>query len=469
MQDSKSTRWLHIPMEIVDRELYPKLLLASEAIKDGWSCVIGTKRTVLDAAEQLPKGVVYLKSVIPSEYDNMMRYKENGHRLVCLDEEGLIQSSLDTLVNARYTDRTVAEAEKFYCWGDIACNALKERYPNDAHKFMTTGSPTADLWSFKAKAVYQEEVDKIHERFGKYILIPSSFAVPNHYMGPEEALKIMERDNMFRNDEERAYYKCYHDYVEKVFEAFKALLPVLSKEFPDHTIILRPHPSDHQGNWREAVRGLDNVKVVFEGPVSPWLFGADAVFHWGSTTGLEAYLLGRPVVGHTPLPEEEKKYDVLPHLVSVMTHTQEEVIETLRYVLTHQDEWVSNYPAVQAGHAELKKWMHNLSGEQTTGLVLDDLNKLNVAPASFDENVKEVKTPLTFKEIIWRSIETFCKIPGVLNLCPERIQIGVKSRDFGRHKTKGLEQHDIEAALRRLSDQPIKVRKLANQLYMLSR
>ncbi len=467
IEKTNKTRWLHIPMEIVDRELYPKLLLATEAIEDGWTCVLGTKRALIDAANQLPPGIVYLKSVIPSEYENMMTFKNNGHSLVSLDEEGLIQSSLETLVTARYCDKTVAQTERFFCWGDIQRAALQEKYSDHASKFTTTGSPTADLWSLKAKDVYQEQVDALHERFGKYILIPSSFAVPNHFMGPEEALNIMKRDNMFRDEADYQYYKKYHDYVGKVFDAFLKLLPILSKEFPDYTIILRPHPSDNHDTWKEATKELDNIHVIFEGPVSPWLFGAEAILHWGSTTGLEAYLLGRPVIGHTPYPEEEKAYDVLPHLVSIMTHTTGDVLKTLHHVLENPTNWLPNYPDVMAGHEELKKWIFNMDNTPAIRTIMDALNTMDLEPQTFDNKVKTGTKALTAKEVIWRVLDIANKIPLLPRIFPERIKLGLSSRAFGKHKTKDICAKEIETALRQLSSTPISSQEIAKNLFII--
>jgi surface carbohydrate biosynthesis protein len=464
-------KWLYIPMEIIERELYPKLFLATEVLKGDWCCVLGTKAALLAAADQLPKGLVYLKSVIPSEYNNMLRYKEFGHRLVCLDEEGLIQSSLETLVTARYNEKTVAEAEKFYCWGDVPRDALREHYKKDAEKFITTGSPTADLWTLKSKEIYKSQIAALHEKYGKYIMIPSSFAVANHFMGPEEALNIMKRDNMFRDEADYQYYKEYHDYVDKVFKAFLKLLPVLSKKFPDYSIILRPHPSDNQQVWRDETAALENIHVVFDGPVSPWLAGADAVLHWGSTTGLEAYLVGKPVVGHTPLPEEEKAYDVLPHWVSIMSHSEQEVLENLQYVLNHPDDWKAHYPQVQSGHEALKRWIGNLENGPAIQTLVREFESLNVEPQSFNGQIKRGMKRVGFKEAVWRGIELFAKLPffGRFFSKFKRLDLGLKSREFGRHKTGYMHEAYVREGLSQLSDMPFTVTELSESLYCISK
>lgn len=465
----EKTRWLHIPMEIVDRELYPKLLLAREALARGWQCTIGTKRAMQDAAPHLPPGLLYLKSVIPSELQFMRAYKKSGHRLVCLDEEGLVQSSLDTLVGARYCADTVAETELFMCWGEIQRQALQKAYPADAAKFRETGSPTADLWhEAQARPVYDRQVADLRARFGDYILFPSSFGVPNHFMGPEEALGIMRRDNMFPTQADYDHFKSYHDYTEKVFRAFLTLIPRIARAFPDRTLIVRPHPSENHDTWRRACRDLPNIRVLFEGPVSPWLLGAAAILHWGSTTGIEGHLLNRPVIAHTPLPEEEKQFDILPHTVSIMTKTPEEVEETLRHVLTAPPGWRERYPALAAGHETLKRWIVNMDGPPAVRNVMDMLDAMDLAPQPGAAAALPSARPVTGKEMVWRCLDAAAAaLPGIENILPARIGLGLKSRAFGRHKTKNIEKDEIDKALSELTDGAAAADRLADNLFRL--
>ncbi len=467
------TRWLHIPMEIIGRELYPKLLLAVEANKNGWSCTIGSKRALIDSAHIIPPGIIYLKSVIPSEYENIITFKNNGHRLVSLDEEGLIQTSLETLVTARFCDKTVAEVEKFFCWGDIQQKALQERYSEHAKKFITTGSPTADLWIRQAQTVHKESVDKIKKQFGRYILIPSSFGVPNHFMGKDGFLGIMQRDNMFKSEENRTHYIKYNNYAEKVFHKFLELLPLIAREFEDYTIILRPHPSENHDIWKEAAKGLTNVEVLFEGSVSPWLLGAEAILHWGSTTGVEAHLLGKAVIAYIPYPEEDKEYNLLPHSVSITTHTVEDAFEALYDVLGNPANWQANYPDVKKGHKELKNWLFNIDHAPATENIMHELNKMNLMPQKFDTSVKIKKASNNIrlkktKEIIWHILATADKIPNINRYFPERIKLGIKSREYGRHKTKNICEQEIKYALKQLSNAPISAKKLANNLFCIT-
>ena len=76
------------------------------------------------------------------------------------------------------------------------------------------------------------------------------------------------------------------------------LIPVLSKEFGDHTIIVRPHPSENHEPWVEISEDLPNVKVLYEGSINEWALAADVVIFNNCTTGVEAFLLERPVISY---------------------------------------------------------------------------------------------------------------------------------------------------------------------------
>ena len=60
---------LYLPIEVKVRELESKLLLAFAAVERGHEVLIGSKTDVLVPALQgkLPKGVIHLKSLTPSD------------------------------------------------------------------------------------------------------------------------------------------------------------------------------------------------------------------------------------------------------------------------------------------------------------------------------------------------------------------------------------------------------------------
>lgn len=443
---------LIIPMEIIERELYGNLLLALEAVKRGWQVILGTKRSIFDAAHDLPDGVAFLKSIMACEIHNMRDLKAAGHKLACLDVEGLVYTSLEEFVTTRFATETVEEIELGLFWGDCQRGALQKAFPAHAQKFKTTGTPIVDLWRPAIHPFFQDRVRELKDRYGPYILIPSSFSSVNHYMGEKGNTEIIKRDGIVKEEEREEFFKFWSDYekhVSGVFHKFLTLLPGLSRAFPDHKIIVRPHPSESHQKWKDAAKDLSNVTVIFEGVVSPWILGADAILHWGCTTGVEGYLMGRPVVAYNPVtPEDEKRFDhTVPHSISIMARTPAETIEALRHVVARPHDVLDDYPAVCNGEKYLREWIKYSDARPAAVEVLDQLETISI-PANALKPIPKTIVPL--REYIWRMIEFFTQPKFIRTSLPKRIQHGLESRAYGRHKTRGVDFDHVRSAVEKL-------------------
>lgn len=462
-------------MEIIEREMNGNVLLAIEAMSNDWQCIIGTKKSIFDNAQDLPPGLVFLKSVTFKELANLKKLKSYGHKLVCLDVEGLVYTSMEEFVSVRFCEETLAEIEGLYFWGDIPKDAVAKTYPDEAHKFMTTGSPIAELWQNPdLHAFYDDDVQALQGRFGKFIIIPSSFGTVNHYMGYEATLGIMKRDQMLHEDEEEEFLKFWSDYeahVMKIFQAFLKMIPNLSKAFPDHKILIRPHPSESHETWKLAAKDMDNVEVLFEGTVSPWLLAADAVLHWGCTTGLEAFVMGKHVVAYNPSTEEERQiYDhKLPQSISVVTDTEEETFEALKRIIDSPDTIEDNYPDVKAGREGLKKWLRS-SEQGASAELFQAFKRMDIQPGAV-QPLKYTKIP--FKERIWVALAFLGRSKLINRMYNERILLGIESRAYGKHKTRDIKQSVLEEVLIKLSDirgvSGTRVEEINRNLFLLSR
>ena len=86
--------------------------------------------------------------------------------------------------------------------------------------------------------------------------------------------------------------------------------------------------------------------MIHEGDVVPWLSGADAVIHNSCTTGLQAYLLGKPVISYMPVAFD--KYDqYLPNALSDKVQSIEELIGHIAFSISN--------PAGCTGESEPEK------------------------------------------------------------------------------------------------------------------
>lgn len=451
MSNTAPKKWLIVPMEIVERELEGKLLICAEAVRRGWGCIIGTKRAVNDAAAHLPNGVVLLKSIIISELPQMQKYKARGHKLACLDEEGLVQNSLSHMVTLRGTAETLEPLDGFLLWGKVQRDAFAEKYPQFAHKFHVVSNPRADVWGKrKYHALYAEEVAAIRARFGDYFIIPTSFGSYNHFMGKAGAMSIYKVDKMITKEDYK-FLDDYRRYVKNIYYGFIDLMAPLSAQFRDMNIVVRPHPSENRRPWDALARKFKNVHVTFEGSVTPWLLASKAIIHCGSTTAVEGHLLGVPVISYCRDYNDPNFDLVVPARASINVTDPQEVLKILRGVRAG-DDVNAQYPEVAAGHEWLKGWIDNIDSYESAPKIMGALETLGVEAAAYDAvPLPEDATPqATVKERIWDALGFLEFTPVLKDVLPFRIMQAIRSRRYGKSKTKNIDPGHVKAYLERL-------------------
>jgi hypothetical protein len=133
----------------------------------------------------------------------------------------------------------------------------------------------------------------------------------------------------------REYAEGFTDYKLAILGDFEELVPALEKEFMDYTIVIRPHPAENQEVYKKLAAKCQQVRVVHEGNVVPWLLAAKVLVHNGCTTGIEAYATGTPAVAYRPRVHEQYDRDFhdLPNQLSHQCFNIEEMKETLEKIL----------------------------------------------------------------------------------------------------------------------------------------
>ena len=89
----------------------------------------------------------------------------------------------------------------------------------------------------------------------------------------------------------RAFAEGLQQYKQAIFDDFKRLIPALEEAFPNHTIVVRPHPTENPKVYYDIASQCTRVQVTNEGNVIPWLSAAKALVHNGCTTGIEAFIM----------------------------------------------------------------------------------------------------------------------------------------------------------------------------------
>jgi surface carbohydrate biosynthesis protein len=294
---------LYLPIETIAREFNARMLLTREALSRGYCVVIGEKHNVFRAAEILKSGVYFYKSHAKNNFPKEKSSGSRDFKFVSLDEEGLVFMDDDEyLLNSKPYE--LDHLDIIFTWGFHQRDVLVEENPKLKDKTIPVGNPRFDLLRPELRVLYESESRRICQRWGKYILINTNF-VPGNLSRLYGCSYVESREHQFLNiigrypsEEERDFIRAEARYYKKLFKQYVKMMKVISAEFPGMEFILRPHPSEDIINWREALKGIDNVSVIFKGNAADWILGALAVIHSGCTTGIESWLLGKIVIAY---------------------------------------------------------------------------------------------------------------------------------------------------------------------------
>jgi hypothetical protein len=212
----------------------------------------------------------------------------------------------------------------------------------------------------------------LRQRHGDFILINTNFARYNHFYGEGNLLRAQHERGNVQTPEQEAFLVAWRDFLGQLYHAFAAMLEPLSRAFPRHRIILRPHPSENHQRWERECEGLDNVSVEYSGNVVPWLLAAGVLIHNSCTTGLEAYLMDRPVISYQPVRSEI--YDSeLPNSVSHQVDELAQLIQSVRDALAG-----ARIDGGTGGRATTGRYYAALDGPPASERILDAVDDLDL-------------------------------------------------------------------------------------------
>jgi len=335
---------LLIPVEHQVRELDAKLLLAYVAAKRGFPAIIGPRREMHFHIPSFPKSIYLSKSMTRGSRNVFRMLRTLGHDIAVWDEEALVHLPPEAYYKRRLSPMSMQYVSQLLAWGEDNVQ-LWRQYPEfpAAIPIHITGNPRGDLLRPEIRVYYDSEVQRIKETYGDFILVNTNFNQVNAFYPDMNLLKPANGPGDTPEMSRRSIgMGLTHDYAEglsrfkqAVFEDFQQLIPALEKAFPDHTIIVRPHPAENQTAYLTIADQCRRVKVTNEGNVVPWLMATKALIHNGCTTGVEAYLLEVPAISYRATVHEEydRDYHYLPHLLSHECFDYEQLQECLGKIL----------------------------------------------------------------------------------------------------------------------------------------
>ena len=292
-----SPRTLLLPVETLNREFDAKLLLALHAAERGWRPVIGKRSTINNHIHQFKEAVYFSKGFRSGNRRLFGIIDDLGHAIVGLDEESLVNPSEEMLL-FRLDPGALRRVRIGFAWGENDARILRNADGFDGTPVVATGNPRIDLLRPELAGFLEPEVERIRARFGPFALFNTNFSMVNHFLPGQTRFRAAD---WVPAEKAQTMKAGLLEHKRRLLEAFLNLIPDLAEALRPNALVIRPHPSENWQLWHDVAQDLDNVHVVHEGTVSPWLAAAGVLIHNGCTSAVEASVLGTPALSFRPV------------------------------------------------------------------------------------------------------------------------------------------------------------------------
>ena len=338
----KPAKIFYFPMEMASRELDSRLLLAAIAASHGFEVVLGQKWLIERNIEYMTPGVYLSKTLTVRDAKMLKRAKDAGYITAAIDEEipGLV-------VHDRkfwWVSRDAVDAtDLIFMPGTYNSSAFAAVFGLGEGRVRRAANPRWDLLRSELRPVFADEVADLRRRYGDFILVNSNLGATNSKKGDARQMiqGLIDQGKVDANDTQ--LLRDLDDIVAMEGTnraALIALLPEMVRRFPNHRIILRPHPSEVVENWRAWLQGCPQVEIVREGAAVPWILAAHVLVHTNCTTGVEAIALDKPSICLVPTQTPaNRRY--LANVVNPVTSGVADTIAEIERVLATPDRCYS--------------------------------------------------------------------------------------------------------------------------------
>ncbi|MEB3332986.1 MAG: surface carbohydrate biosynthesis protein [Synechococcaceae cyanobacterium] len=318
---------LSLPIEIKNREFLGKLLLAAKAVEGGWAVIIGKQSRVCEVLTGVPPAVHLEISIPQSKLNTRIRpLVQAGHRLGCLCEEGVVYPDGRDYCLRKVGEGPLALLSFYFANGERQADDLRQYGTSQGYRLVVSGNPRFDLLHPPCRALYDDSVARIQARIGEpFVLVNTNFSLVNPHPSYGDPLQKLKQSGKLMTAEQDLLWQRVVAGKQRLIADYRRL--VLALTAAGQTVVIRPHPSENVDSWLAFAAGRPRLHVVHEDSANAWMLAARAVIHTGCTTGVEAFLLQRPVIAY--LPEGQHEEEGFATQLSLTAASPEQVLERL--------------------------------------------------------------------------------------------------------------------------------------------
>ena len=281
-------RIVYLLCELKARDFEPRLLIAAALLKAGCAVVVGQRWGMAHNGPTAQQGCYLFPTANAIQAATMATVAQGGHIIAAADEEAL------ALAGPAMLEILAPESLKhaaFFAHSDLHARAVSTAFPGS--NITVTGSARIDLCAAQAANVPRPETP--------YVLVNTNFPLTNSLWGSPENAQAQLNMGGLTDAAERVAWEAGRR------EKFMPVLTWMLENFAGE-IVIRPHPAENAGLWQGLAAQKPNVRVIVGESPGPWLAGARLVIHTDSTTGLEAVVMGRPVLNISTEPDWGAKF-----------------------------------------------------------------------------------------------------------------------------------------------------------------
>jgi surface carbohydrate biosynthesis protein len=330
MPKTKDPARFIILVEVLERELPAQVLLGLELVTRGHHVWLVDKATFHQNPALFPSSVILAKSLSKSCFEVFRQFRLAGHKIAVLGQEAILDGDPENFLSRRVFDQTLQQVDLICFWGESHRRIFFPRLKS-GQNYAITGNPRFDLLHPRFRLLWSEPIGDIRREYGNRVLITTRFSLVNHFKRSVEH-NIARKEQKSVGKAARSYARWLLG-LEAVFKKYSQDLVRLTAELQDIQFVIRPKPRENVEYWRLLFKGNHNVKVVLDGSAIPWLAAAKCVVHNACTTGIEAFMLGRPVIEYHPAKLAVSELD--PTLPGRVTGTVDSIEQLADWLNVH--------------------------------------------------------------------------------------------------------------------------------------
>ena len=379
---------IYFCIETKVREFYARIFFSIIAANRGYSSVIGSRGHFYRFRNKIKRGIFISNGNTTRLSYISELFKKLGFNIVHLDEEGAITFDFEHHI-FRFDFEIFKKIDAFFTVGQREKDAILSNnlQGNPEKKIFVTGNVRFDLNDKKFFKLYEEDINKIRKKYGRFILITTKFNKIN-YLKRNDDLDYIEsliKSGYMRRDVDRYYSEESIKNDNKTKNNLENFLGNIDEKFPNSKFLLKPHPGEDFEYWvkfKEKIK-QKNLEIipVNEFHTNSFILASDFIIASNCTTLLEAYLFEKLGINFLPYQNNKIHYELTKN-ISINCFSKKELVEQVKKII---DTKKFQKKKLNTKEIELLEYTINNTKENAVNEMLINLESLRIKDRSSDK------------------------------------------------------------------------------------